>query len=142
MSKKLIRLSYDQQIIDLEWRKTYKALHHDLIISTIIFIIISIRIIIIIIIIIIRTIIIDLEWQKTYKARKGTHGLSTNGVTANSMFFDRGTCLVLPLSYFYLPKSAKAHLFPILSKIITFAAAPLVLTPFVRNQIIIIMILS
>mmetsp|Transcript_31677 Transcript_31677/g.73991 ORF Transcript_31677/g.73991 Transcript_31677/m.73991 type:complete len:247 (+) Transcript_31677:90-830(+) len=32
MSKKLIRLTYDQQIIDLEWRKTYKALldaeHH------------------------------------------------------------------------------------------------------------------
>merc|ERR1712087_227254 len=26
MSKKLIRLSYDRQIIDLEWRKTYKAL--------------------------------------------------------------------------------------------------------------------
>mmetsp|Transcript_49946 Transcript_49946/g.149177 ORF Transcript_49946/g.149177 Transcript_49946/m.149177 type:complete len:252 (-) Transcript_49946:102-857(-) len=26
MSKKLIRLSYDQQIVDLEWRKTYKAL--------------------------------------------------------------------------------------------------------------------
>mmetsp|Transcript_24296 Transcript_24296/g.54052 ORF Transcript_24296/g.54052 Transcript_24296/m.54052 type:complete len:260 (+) Transcript_24296:1-780(+) len=26
MSKKLIRLVYDQQIIDLEWRKTYKAL--------------------------------------------------------------------------------------------------------------------
>lgn len=26
MSKKLTRLSYDQQIIDLEWRKTYKAL--------------------------------------------------------------------------------------------------------------------
>jgi len=26
MSKKLIRLSYDQQIIDLEWRRTYKAL--------------------------------------------------------------------------------------------------------------------
>jgi len=26
MSKKLCRLSYDQQIIDLEWRKTYKAL--------------------------------------------------------------------------------------------------------------------
>jgi hypothetical protein len=26
MSKKLIRLAYDQQIIDLEWRKTYKAL--------------------------------------------------------------------------------------------------------------------
>mmetsp|Transcript_61068 Transcript_61068/g.160571 ORF Transcript_61068/g.160571 Transcript_61068/m.160571 type:complete len:254 (-) Transcript_61068:71-832(-) len=26
MSKKLVRLNYDQQIIDLEWRKTYKAL--------------------------------------------------------------------------------------------------------------------
>mmetsp|Transcript_46665 Transcript_46665/g.99631 ORF Transcript_46665/g.99631 Transcript_46665/m.99631 type:complete len:231 (-) Transcript_46665:61-753(-) len=26
MSQKLIRLSYDQQIMDLEWRKTYKAL--------------------------------------------------------------------------------------------------------------------
>lgn len=26
MSKKLIRLAYDQQIVDLEWRKTYKAL--------------------------------------------------------------------------------------------------------------------
>lgn len=26
MSKKLVRLSYDQQLIDLEWRKTYKAL--------------------------------------------------------------------------------------------------------------------
>merc|ERR1712100_328343 len=32
MSQKLIRFHYDQQIIDLEWRKTYKALlkaeHH------------------------------------------------------------------------------------------------------------------
>merc|ERR1719436_742309 len=26
MSKQLIRLQYDQQIVDLEWRKTYKAL--------------------------------------------------------------------------------------------------------------------
>merc|ERR1719215_1082198 len=26
MSKKLVRLAYDQQIVDLEWRKTYKAL--------------------------------------------------------------------------------------------------------------------
>lgn len=26
MSKRLVRLSYDQQIVDLEWRKTYKAL--------------------------------------------------------------------------------------------------------------------
>ena len=28
------------------------------------------------------------------------------------MFFDRGTFLVLPLTYFYLPKSARAYLFP------------------------------
>ena len=40
------------------------------------------------------------------KARKGTNGVSTNGVTAKLLFFDRGT----------------------------FAAAPLVLTPFVRDQ--------
>ena len=50
------------------------------------------------------------------------------------MFFDRGTFWVFPLAYFDLPKSARASFFPNLSKLITFAAAPLVLTPFVRNQ--------
>ena len=40
--------------------------------------------------------------------RKGTNRVSTNGVTANFMFFDR----VLPLTYFYYPKSAGAYLFP------------------------------
>ena len=49
------------------------------------------------------------------------------------MFFDKGTCWVL-VTYFYIPKSARAYLFPNLTKLITFAAAPLVLTPFVRNQ--------
>ena len=44
--------------------------------------------------------------------RKGTNGVSTNGVTANFMFLDRGTFWVLPLTYFYLPKSARANLFP------------------------------
>ena len=44
--------------------------------------------------------------------RKGTNGLSTNGVTAIFMFFDRGTFWVLPLTYFCLPKSARAYLFP------------------------------
>ena len=36
-----------------------------------------------------------------------------NGVTAIyfCMFFDRGTFWVLPLTYFYLPKSARAYLF-------------------------------
>ena len=43
---------------------------------------------------------------------KGTDGVSTNGVTAIFMIFDRRTFWVLPLIYFYLPKSARAYLFP------------------------------
>ena len=50
------------------------------------------------------------------------------------MFFDRGTFRVLPLTYCCIPKSARAYLFPNLSEFLTFAAAPLVLTPFLRNQ--------
>ena len=46
--------------------------------------------------------------------RKGTTGVSTNGVTANSFWF-----------WLFVHN---------LSAFITFAAAPLVLTPFVRNQ--------
>ena len=68
--------------------------------------------------------------MERHRARKGTDGVSTN-VTANSMFLDRGTFWVIN---FYLPKSARAYLFPNLSKFITFAAASLVLTPLVRNQ--------
>ena len=60
--------------------------------------------------------------------RKGTNGVNTNGVTAIFMFFDRGTFWVPPLTYFYIPKIARAYFFPNLSKFITFAAAPLVLT--------------
>ena len=41
-----------------------------------------------------------------------TNAVSTNGVTANIMFFDRGTFWVLPLTYLYHPKSARAYLFP------------------------------
>ena len=66
--------------------------------------------------------------------RKGANGVSTNGVTANLMFFDRGTFWVLSVTYFYLPKRARAYLFPNLSKLITFAAAPLVLTLVVHNE--------
>ena len=60
--------------------------------------------------------------------RQGTHGVSTNGVTATfMMFLDRGTFWVLPLTYFYLPQSARAYLFPqSVNKNITFAADPLV----------------
>ena len=43
--------------------------------------------------------------------RKGTNGVSTIGVTPNFIFFDRGTFWVLPLTYFYIPKSARAYLF-------------------------------
>ena len=50
------------------------------------------------------------------------------------MCFDRGTFWVFPLAYFYLRRSARAYLFPEPSKLITSAAAPLVLTPFVRNH--------
>ena len=39
-----------------------------------------------------------------------------------------------PVNLLYLPKSARAYLFPQSVKFITSAAAPLVLTPFVRNQ--------
>ena len=61
--------------------------------------------------------------------RKGTNGVSTNGVTANFIFFDRGTFWVLPLIYFDILKSARAYLFPQSVKIHYFAAAPLVSTP-------------
>ena len=72
-----------------------------------------------------------------YIYTRGTDGVSTNGVTANLMFFDRGTFWVLPLIYCYLPTSASAYLFPRICQIslIYFAAAPLVLTLFIRNHI-------
>ena len=35
--------------------------------------------------------------------RKGTNGVSTDGVTANFTLFDGGTFGVLPLTYFYIP---------------------------------------
>ena len=66
--------------------------------------------------------------------RKGTNRVSTNGVTANFMFCDRGTFGVLPLTYLIFTKVSGRTFFPNLSKGITFAAAPLVLTPFVRNK--------
>ena len=67
--------------------------------------------------------------------RKGTNGVSTHGVTTFFSFFD-GFFWVLQLTYFYIPTSARVYFFPNLSKLITFAAAPLVLTPFVCNQIL------
>ena len=57
--------------------------------------------------------------------RKGTNGVSTNGVTADFMFFDRGTYWVLPLTYFYIPKRASAYLFPQSAKINCFRSGPI-----------------
>ena len=69
--------------------------------------------------------------------RKGTNEVSTNEVAANVMFLlTEGPFGVLPLTYAYLHKSARAYLFPQSVKLITFAAAPLVVTPFVRNQLL------
>ena len=56
--------------------------------------------------------------------RKGTNGVSTNGVTGNFVFVDRGTFRVLPLTYFYLPKSARPYLFPQSLKIHYFCSGP------------------
>ena len=54
------------------------------------------------------------------QARKGTNGVSTNGVAANFMLFGRVLFWVLPLTYFYLPKSARAYLFLDLSEFIRY----------------------
>ena len=66
--------------------------------------------------------------------RKGTNWVSTHGVTANLVFLTEG-----PFGYSRSPTSIFPEvpgrtLFPNLSKCITLAAAPLVSTPFVRNQ--------
>ena len=69
-------------------------------------------------------------------SQRGTNGVSTSGVTANLMLFDRGTFWGTPVSLLLSPQKCQGVLFsPNLSKIISFAAAPLVLTPFVRNQL-------
>ena len=60
--------------------------------------------------------------------RKGTNGVSTNGVTATVVFLDRDSCWYSHLICF--PQNARTYLFSNPAKLITFAAAPLVLTPF------------
>ena len=62
------------------------------------------------------------------KLRNGTNEVSTNGVAANFVVFDRDF-LGTPVNC-YLPKSARAYLFPQSVKKTTFAAVPLVLTSF------------
>ena len=49
------------------------------------------------------------------------------------MFFDRGTFWVLPLTYFYLPNSARAYLCPQYVKIHYFCSGPVSVDP-IRPQ--------
>ena len=71
----------------------------------------------------------------SWSIRKGTNGVSTNGVTAGFvMFFDRGAFWAALFTYFCLPKVPRRTSFLNLSTFITFAAAPVALSPFVRNQ--------
>ena len=63
------------------------------------------------------------------RGRKGTNGVSTNGVTAIFMFVDRGTFWALPLTCVYLPKSARAYLFPQSVTICYFCSGPISVDP-------------
>ena len=77
----------------------------------------------------------ELVYTHPYLPRKGTHGVSTHGVTASFIFLT-GTCWVLPLTYVLSSQKCQGVPFsPNLSKLVTFAAAPFVSTPFVRNQL-------
>ena len=68
-------------------------------------------------------------WGLGGRIRKGTNGVSTNGVTATFKFFDRGTFRVLPLTYVYLPRSARAYLFPESVKNCCFRSGPISVDP-------------
>ena len=57
------------------------------------------------------------------------YGVSTHGVTANCTFFDRGTFWVLPLTYLYLPKNARAYIFPKSVKMHYFCSGPISVDP-------------
>ena len=62
---------------------------------------------------------------------KGRMGSALMGSLRISCFW-QGLSGVLPLNYFYLPNVPGCTFFPNLSTFISFAAAPFVLTPFVR----------
>ena len=67
-------------------------------------------------------------------ARKGTTGVSTNGVTANFMLFARGTFWVLLLTFLYLPRSARAYLFLQSVKLHYFCSGPISVDPICPHQ--------
>ena len=66
-------------------------------------------------------------------SQRGTDVVGTNRVTASFSFFARGTFWVLPLTYFYLPKSARAYLFPQSVKLHYFCSGPISVDPICRQ---------
>ena len=70
---------------------------------------------------------------ETIEVRRGRNEVSTSGTTANLSFFDRGTFWVLPSTYLYLPKSARAYLFPQSVKTHSFCSGPISVDP-IRPQ--------
>ena len=85
----------------------------------------------------ITTIIITIIIIITKGLGKGQMGSARMGsLQIVCLFLAEGVFGVLPLTYFYIPKSARVYFSPkfVKTHYITFAAAPLVLTPFVRNQ--------
>ena len=68
---------------------------------------------------------------KMIRLGKGQMGSALMGSLQISCFLTEG---LLGTTYFYIPKSARACLFPQSVKFTASAAAPLAFTPFVRNQ--------
>ena len=66
------------------------------------------------------------------KGAKWGSALVWGDCNKNTCFLTEELFGVLPFTYVCLPKSVRVYLFPQFDKNITFAAAPLVLTPFVR----------
>ena len=60
---------------------------------------------------------------------KGQMGSALMGSLQMSCFFDRGTFWVPPLTYFHLPKSARAYLFPQSVKTHYFCSGPISVDP-------------
>ena len=50
--------------------------------------------------------------------RQGTNGVTTKGVTAIFMVFDRGTFRVLPLTFLYIAQSARETFFSICQNVL------------------------
>ena len=66
------------------------------------------------------------RWNQRGVFRKGTNGVSPDGVTANFMYFDRGT---FGVAYFYIPRSARAYMLPRSVTIHYFCSGPISVDP-------------